>query len=53
MDNNPFTDAVHTFPADVRKHGKVCGGVDQSEQNPLGCVRVAGEQIINDGGPVC
>lgn len=53
MDNNPFAGAAFTFTADVGKHGEVRGGVYQPEQNPLGRVRVAGEQVVNDGGPVC
>lgn len=53
MDDDPFAGVVLTFSPHVRKHGEVCGGVDQPEQNPLGRVRVAGEQVINDGGPVC
>jgi len=53
VNHDPFTGVVFAFPADVRKHGQVCGCVNQSEQNPLGCVGVAGKQIINDGCPVC
>jgi len=43
MDDHPFTGAVFTFPTDVGKHGKVRGGINQTEQNPFGRVRVAGE----------
>lgn len=48
--DDPFTSAVLTFTANVWKHSKVRGGIDQPEQNPLGCVRAAGKQVINDGG---
>lgn len=53
MDDDPFACVVHPLPAHVREQGKVCGGVDETEQNSFGRVRVAGEQVINDGGPVC
>lgn len=43
MDDDPFAGAIFAFPADVGKHGKVRGGVDQTEQNPFGRMRVAGK----------
>lgn len=53
VDDYPFTGAVLAFPTDVGEHGKVRGGIYQPEQNPLGCVGVPGQQVVNDGGPVC
>jgi hypothetical protein len=46
-DDNLFSGAVLSFSTDVWKHGEVCGGVDQPEQNPLGRVWVAGQQAVN------